>query len=252
MHSFKILTYNIHKGFGLGHMKASLQAANADLVFLQEIRDYHHFPTAQFTYLADPLWSSVAYGKNVVSQEGSHGNAILSKSPIEFSKNEDISLSSIERRGLLYAKIKLDHHPLQPTLHAFCVHLGLFEKDRLSQTRHLIHLIQGQIPEQDLLVIAGDFNDWRGTLTPILISNLNVQEAFLEKTGAHALSFPSFFPILRLDRIYYRNLRCLRAKAIKESARKNPSDHLALLAEFSCEENLTFRSSFFESESDKA
>ena len=244
MEKIKILTYNIHKGFSttnrnyaLKKVKASIQKVHADLVFLQEVighHDDHHshmsdWPTSsQFEYLADQTWKHFTYGKNAVYTEGHHGNAILSKNPIHFSENEDVSLSTIERRGLLHAKIIHEDR----TIHAFCVHLGLFEKDRSRQMKKLISRISAQVPPEDSLIIAGDFNDWRESASQLLISELKVKEAFLELNGKHANTFPSWLPFLALDRIYYRNLKCTSVKVLEGKIWYQQSDHLPLFAEF--------------------
>ena len=244
MKKIKILTYNIHKGFSttnltyaLKQIKGSIQKVHADLVFLQEVIGHHDDHTehmddwpssSQFEYLADQTWPHLAYGKNAIYTEGHHGNAILSKHSIHFSENEDISFSKIERRGLLHAEIKDGNH----TLHAFCVHLGLFEKDRSEQIRKLSARIKKLVPSNDALIIAGDFNDWRQSATDLLISGLKVKEAFLETTGKHANTFPSWFPCLPLDRVYYRNLNCTSVKVLHGNLWKKQSDHLPILAEF--------------------
>lgn len=244
MKKVRILTYNIHKGFSIGNrnyvlkqIKKSIQEVHADLVYLQEVIGHHDehinhmddWPTSsQFEYLADQTWPHFAYGKNALYSEGHHGNAILSKYPITFSENEDVSLSKIERRGLLHAEITHGHH----TVHAFCLHLGLFERDRAKQIHKLMTRISKMVPPEASLIIAGDFNDWRQNATDILASKLSLKEAFIEKKGRHAYTYPSWFPFLSLDRVYYRNLKCTSVKILHGSLWKNLSDHLPLFAEF--------------------
>jgi endonuclease/exonuclease/phosphatase family metal-dependent hydrolase len=244
MNRFKILTYNIHKGFNtantaymLKQIKKSVRASDADLVFLQEVIGHHDqhrkhmddWPTgAQFEYLSDEVWPHFAYGKNAFYTEGHHGNAILSKYPISHFENEDVSFSRIERRGILHAVIP---HGDQE-LHAFCIHLGLFEKDRKKQVQRLCSRIARHVPHQSPLIIAGDFNDWNRSAGKIIETELTMKESFFEIHGKHALTFPSFLPVLPLDRIYYRNLKCLSADRMRGPLWNQQSDHLPLIAEF--------------------
>lgn len=244
MNKIKILTYNIHKGFNAGNttyalktIKQSIQKTHADLVFLQEVigdhrKHDHHMDdwinSSQFEYLADQTWPHFSYGKNALYTEGHHGNAILSKYPIHFTENEDVSFSKIERRGLLHATIEHGGH----TLHAFCVHLGLFEKDRHRQVLRLCARISKMVPPEASIIIAGDFNDWRKSTSEVLKTKLQLKEAFMEVKGRYAMTFPSWFPCLSLDRVYYRNLKCTSAKIMNGDLWRKQSDHLPLLVEF--------------------
>lgn len=241
----RVLTYNIHKGFStsnskfvLKQIKASITEAHADLVCLQEVVGDHtahaekweDWPdTSQFEYLADETWSHFAYGKNAVYTEGHHGNAILSKFPILSWENQDVSFNQIERRGLLHTVIELPH---AFPLHAFSLHLGLFEKDRTNQLNQLCDRILALVPDGAPLIIAGDFNDWRMNASDLLVYRLGLKEAFLETKGKHARSFPSIWPALSLDRIYYRGLQCEAVKVLKGGIWNQLSDHLPLMAEF--------------------
>jgi endonuclease/exonuclease/phosphatase family metal-dependent hydrolase len=250
MKKLKVLTYNIHKGFSAGNLnyalkniKKSIQTVHADLVFLQEVIGHHDehvnhmndWPnSSQFEYLADQVWPHFAYGKNALYSEGHHGNAILSKYPIHFFENEDVSFSKIERRGLLHAEIRHDHH----TVHAFCIHLGLFENDRNKQIKKLSHRIAKMVPPEASIIIAGDFNDWRQSATNLMKSELSLKEAFFEQSGKHANTFPSWFPCLSLDRVYYRNLKCVSTEVLKGELWKKQSDHLPIVVEFEFPESL--------------
>jgi endonuclease/exonuclease/phosphatase family metal-dependent hydrolase len=244
--TFRILTYNIHKGFSafnrkfiLNQIKHSIDETHADLVCLQEVLGDHQkhaarvkdWPMgAQFEFLADKTWPHHAYGKNAVYTEGHHGNAVLCKYPITFSENQDVSSNTVERRGLLHVVIDLPHH--KEPLHAFCVHLGLFQKDRTQQIIKLAKRISRMVPASAPLVIAGDFNDWRQKASVHLKQDLDMDEAFLSHTGAHAYTYPSNLPLLPLDRIYFRNLKCKSVQALKGETWGALSDHLPLLAEF--------------------
>jgi endonuclease/exonuclease/phosphatase family metal-dependent hydrolase len=242
----RVLSYNIHKGFSaanrefvLAGIKRSIQETGADLVLLQEVLGHHErhasrvadWPTqSQFEYLADSTWSHFAYGKNAVYDEGHHGNAILSRYPISFWENEDVSPNRIERRGLLHAAVEIPG--ISEPIHVVCVHLALFESDRRDQLDAICKRLDRMAPPGSPIVVGGDFNDWRENASAPLERALGLREAFIDRTGRHARTFPSWLPVLKLDRLYFRGLRCETASLMTEARWKNLSDHLPIVADF--------------------
>lgn len=243
--SFKILSYNIHKGFNLSNsqytldlIKEGLKESEADLLCLQEVcgpnthpqKEKIHPLHTQFEFLADGVWSHYAYGKNAVYKRGDHGNAILSKYPIVAWHNLDLSTNRLEHRGLLHATIEM---PQGKTLHVMTAHLDLREKGRIKQIYRICEYIKHSVGLKDKILLSGDFNDWRQNLSRILKEEVQLDEVFLKQYHAHARTFPSFAPILRLDRIYYRNFNPLKALCFTGDPWKSLSDHNPLYAEFS-------------------
>ncbi len=88
------------------------------------------------------------------------------------------------------------------------------------------------VPPDAPLVIAGDFNDWRENVDKVLTSDLGLQEAFLSTQGFHPKTFPAWLPLLKLDRIYYRNLKLVSADVLQNKIWRGLSDHLPIIAEF--------------------
>lgn len=244
--TLKLITYNIHKGFSfrnthlvLDLIKQSLRETQADLVFLQEVvgenqrhqNDYESWPkSAQFEYLADEVWAHYAYGKNAVYLDGHHGNAILSKYPIEFFQNIDLSTNPLEQRGLLHAQIHLPDQNLY--LDLFNTHLNLMHRERKKQAQKISSFIQKELSSSRSFILAGDFNDWNQKLSREFEQGLGTEEAFRVARGAYAKSFPSFLPLLRLDRVYFRGLKVKAAYRLHGKPWSQLSDHLALFTEF--------------------
>ena len=245
--SLKILTYNIHKGFNTGNrrfilhdIKDALRRVDADMVFLQEIQGEHrvwqdkieNWPSlAQFEFLADQVWHHHAYGKNAIYKSGHHGNAILSKYPFNHWENINVSLMQTASRSLLHGSIHIPGS--DKNLHVICVHLGLLGPERNKQLAVLAKRIHSHIPDNEPLIIAGDFNDWRGKAEKHLTSDLGVEEVFKSITGRYARSFPAWMPTLTMDRIYSRGLEAVQCQRLHGHPWRRLSDHTPLLAQFS-------------------
>lgn len=237
----KILSYNIHKGFTIGNrdfilkeIRHALREMDADILFLQEVLGDHSenkipdWQTAiQFEYLADTVWPHFSYGKNAIYPEGHHGNAILSKFPIVDWSNHVISTNRLEHRGLLKTKI---HIPgIDREIILANTHLDLTQTGRDKQAKMIIsHLL----PDKDLpFVLVGDFNDWNKKVSPMIEAQLGAKEVFQALHGRYPLTFPSFMPMLSLDRVFIHKLKAIEAMALTDSHWRKLSDHLPLYVE---------------------
>ena len=243
--TLKVLTYNIHKGFSVGNrrfvlhdIKEALQHVNADMVFLQEIQGEHskrerrvdNWPSnSQFEFLADQVWHHHAYGKNAIYRSGHHGNAILSKYPFIEWENINVSPMRTASRSLLHGTIQC---PSGKKIHVICVHLGLFDAEREKQLSILSQRINSHVPREEPLIIAGDFNDWRGRAEEHLAHDLALHEAFKHGTGKYARSYPAWMPALRMDRIYFRGLEVRACERLHNTFWRRLSDHTPLMATF--------------------
>lgn len=225
--TIRIVSFNIHKGVGWGKTRDALKSIhqhltemNPQIVFLQEILG------SQFELFLPEHWPHTAYGKNTSHAVHHYGNAILSAFPISFTENFNISAHRYEKRGFLYAltHIKENANPL----HLICTHLGLLRRDRKKQLNQIVSFIQQQIPPNEKMIFAGDFNDWTHDATQIIATELGLQEAFLAAHRQYARTFPAWAPILRLDRLYYRGFKIKEASRLIKSPWRTFSDHLAL------------------------
>ena len=232
----RILSLNTHKGTSLfprrailNELREAIRSVQADLVFLQEVIGEQATPgQPQYEFLADQLWPEFAYGKNAEYPSGHHGNAILSKYPIVLSENIEISASRFEQRGLLYAKIAIPDRDLH--VHCGCVHLGLFGRWRARQLVQIADYLRARVPADAPLIVAGDFNDWN-TATDALFNPFGLTEVFSTLTGQHARTYPSWSPVLKLDRIYTRGFEVLETARLQRGIWKRLSDHVGISAE---------------------
>jgi endonuclease/exonuclease/phosphatase family metal-dependent hydrolase len=245
----KILSYNIHKGFDwknqnyfLQEMKQFLSESKADIVCLQEVVGKNSkykdqgLIDSQFEFLADQLWPHYSYAQNAVYDHGHHGNLILSKFPILEFENIDLSTNAFEKRGLLVCKIAIPNGQLkEKTLFVACSHLNLLHAGRLKQYQQIKTQIQLKDKQNIPFIIAGDFNDWNKKSLDIFEHELKMMEVYKTVTGNYAKTFPAFYPLLCLDRIYVKNANIKEALILKPKLAHTPrdyfSDHLALFCE---------------------
>lgn len=242
--TLRLLTFNIHKGYSTGSIRytlkkmyQALRSIEIDIVFLQEVMGKQKSRTpdseiktqGQFEFLADTLWPHFAYGQNAVYKESHHGNAILSRYPIKWHNNINLSTNRLEKRGLLHSIIVVPG--VKSPLHCFNVHLNLFERERQKQLPDLVNYFHKEVSAEYPFILAGDFNDWTQRLSRQLEKKIGVKELFNSCHGKHAKTFPNPFPILKLDRIYGRGMQATKAQVLSGKEWRSLSDHAPVLVE---------------------
>ena len=243
MPALNVLTLNAHMGFSLSRrrfvlpaLREAIRSVSADLVFLQEVLGAHAHHARrhadwpgepQYEFLADTTWPQHAYGRNAAYPHGHHGNALLSKFPILRQHNHDVSVPGHEGRGLLHCVIEVPAGG--GPLHAVCVHLGLRESHRKRQLELLCAFLRDRIPDGAPVIVAGDFNDWRGRGHAQLAGS-GLHEAFVQARGRLPRSFPSRLPVLPLDRIYVRGATAREPRVLSGRPWSRLSDHAPLFA----------------------
>lgn len=180
----RIVSYNIHKGRSatgsresLADLRLGLYGLRPDLLFLQEVQGRNERRSsldAQHESLGAALRMHAAYGCNAVRQNTDHGNALLSRFPIISQENQDISDHRLEQRGLLHVTVQINGTPV----HCLVVHLGLFAGSRSRQVGALVERIKRLVPDDEPILIAGDFNDWNNRLAPLFVQQLGLCEVF--------------------------------------------------------------------------
>ena len=233
----RVVSYNIHKGVqGVGparrlaihDLAQAVAGLNADLIALQEVSAFHHrearfFPhwpsQPQADVLAPPGFHAV-YRSNAITRHGEHGNALLSRWPVHAHQHEDMSDHRFDQRGLL--QCELEWH--DRTLHVVVAHLGLIRASRARQVTQLIDFIAREVPANEPLLVAGDFNDWglRSTRTLAAVGLHSAQ------AGQHP-TFPARLPLAQLDHVYARGLQVTQVEVPRGRAWWRMSDHLPII-----------------------
>jgi endonuclease/exonuclease/phosphatase family metal-dependent hydrolase len=233
----RIATYNIHKCVGIDRKYSPerivkvLREIDADVIGLQEVvwNTHLHKRDHQANFIADALGFEFATGKNRQIKGADYGNAIISRHPILTAKNHDITVSSYEPRGCLWAEIEIGGR----TTHFACLHMGTSFFERRKQVHKLLagHVLEGSETEEHRIIV-GDFNEWTsGVTTRMLRSRFNWVDP---KTHlGKRRSFPGYLPLLHLDHIYFDGSLELEAATIHRSrTARVASDHLPIVADF--------------------
>ena len=248
MLNLRVVTYNIHQGItvkrsgiDLTHLKKALLSLSPDLVFLQEVAGsdvlkksklWPEEMNGQLEALADEMWPHSAFFKNVIFSKHHHGNAILSKFPFIELNNENITVGKFKKRGVVHGRIAVPFADGFIEIHVLNAHLGLLQFERELQVARLCNYVNQVATPKAPLLIAGDFNDWRKKVTQDLSEKLHMDEVFLNQEAKYARTFPSRFPLLNLDRIYFRKLELKSATILKGKPWTRLSDHLPIMADF--------------------
>ncbi len=233
----RLLSYNIHKGVGgrdrryrLERIIEVIEGENPDLICLQEVdrnvrrSRYHDQPRMLAEY-----FRAVAqlHQLNVRLKSGGYGNLLLSRWPLREKHQLSLKMGRKKPRG---AQIAVVETP-EGLLNLVHWHLGLAERERHWQVRHLLEhplfAAAGHLPT----LIAGDTNDWRNTLGrgPFALHGFE----HVTHPISRFRSFPAWFPMGSLDKVYCRGPVFVRAaRVVRTQLAKNASDHLPLVIDF--------------------
>ncbi len=236
----RVVTYNIHKGVqGLGptrrleihNLGHAVEQLDADIVCLQEVRRMHRREAAHFSHWPElpqaeflaPEGYEAIYCTNAITRHGEHGNALLSRWPVLTHQHQDMSDHRFEQRGLLHTQVQV----VDRLVHVLVVHLGLIPSSRVRQVQQLLAHITKEIPPNEAVLVAGDFNDWgRGLGRRMALAG------FLEWREQPTPTYPSRLPLNQLDHVYARGLTPVHAMVPSGRIWRRMSDHLPLVAEF--------------------
>jgi endonuclease/exonuclease/phosphatase family metal-dependent hydrolase len=230
----RIMSWNIHGMRGRDdradpeRVALVIEEARADVAGLQEVG-----ALGGPGELLDPAGTlarltglAQAYGLTELRGGFPYGNCILSRFPITASRSYDLSVAGREKRGCLRADVDLG----SSSLHVFNCHLGL---DRRERRRQAAQLLSADILRDAALayplVLVGDFNAWSSrSAVPRWIRRQLSDAAVVARTPR--ATFPSVFPLVRLDRAYVDSAVRVLACTVHDSAlARLASDHLPVV-----------------------
>jgi endonuclease/exonuclease/phosphatase family metal-dependent hydrolase len=193
MRTVRVLTWNVHGTFNLNPkfdlagVCATIRKWCPDIAALQEV-DSRNRTDDPFNELAKAVGRHQVDARSIITKDGDYGQVLLSRWPfVKEPTVTDVSYQEREPRRAISAHIEC---PIG-TVKIVATHLGLSIRERHAQAAAVTDLI-----DSPLTIVVGDFNDWfwvksvRGVLARYCPSRTRLR------------TFPSRFPLMRLDRIY--------------------------------------------------
>lgn len=230
--SVRVVTYNIHTCIGLdgrydpGRIGAVLREIDADIACLQEValRRRVGLLADQWAFLGQITGCRVITAAGIAGYRGRFGNAILTRFPVLAAYSIDLTVAGRQPRSAIDADLLLGDRILR----VIATHFGLQAAERRLQANRLMSALgeagaTNRLPAQAVLLM-GDLNEWRGRAGAIRSLDRRLGPS------AAARTFPSWMPMLPLDRIYADGPAVLRDVFVYRSPlARLASDHLPLV-----------------------
>ena len=223
------VSYNIHQCVGTDgkrdpqRIAAVIQETKADIIGLQEV-DFNSLgvrKSHQLDYLAEATGMSAVAGPTIRSADIQFGNALLTSREIIHVRLHDLTVVRRQPRGVIDAEILCDGKIIR----VLVTHFGLALNERRRQTQSLLKILRQPKANYALTLVIGDINEWRPRGFALYSLNSHLGKAPSRRT------FPSFFPVFALDRIWVTPRRALvQVKIPRNGLARIASDHLPVLA----------------------
>jgi endonuclease/exonuclease/phosphatase family metal-dependent hydrolase len=227
-----VMTYNIRHGRGLddrvdlGRIAAVIAEARPDVVTLQEV-DVDRARSRsvdQAEQLARRLGMTPYFAPCLTTGGGHYGIATLCRAPVLDVRRVALPVGHRRRhsepRCALGTLIAWPGGPIE----VINTHLSVLPGERPDQVAHLVDDL-AEIAHD--VVLGGDFNITRNSA---LHRNLLRR---LRDSGARGRTWPSRWPLLRLDHLLYRGALAVQHSAVIDTpAARLASDHLPVVAAF--------------------
>ena len=224
-----VATYNIHSCVGVDRrydpdrVATVLRELDADIIGLQEVGMRHRLAggVEQHSYFAASTGLEAVASTLGRNYRGRFGNALLTRFPVQSVRHIDLSVAGREPRGAIDAELVVEGRRLRVVV----THLGLRAAERRQQIQRLLLALAAAPGGAEATVVMGDLNEWRGRRGGIPALDRRLGRAPARRT------FPSWLPVLSLDRIYVDGSASIAALAVHRSAlARLASDHLPLRA----------------------
>lgn len=223
------VSYNIHQCVGTDgkrdpHRIATvIQETKADIIGLQEV-DFNSLgakKSHQLDYLADATGMRAVAGPTIRSADIEFGNALLTSREITHVRLHDLTVVRRQPRGVIDAEIVCEGKIVR----VLVTHFGLALNERRRQAQSLLKILRQQKASYALTLVIGDINEWRPRGFALYRLNSHLGKAPSPRT------FPSFFPVFALDRIWVKpRAALLQIKTASNGVARTASDHLPVLA----------------------
>ena len=133
----------------------------------------------------------------------------------------DLTVVRRQPRGVIDAEIVCDGKIIR----VLVTHFGLALNERRRQAQALLKILRQQKANYALTLVIGDINEWRPRGFALYSLNNHLGKAPSPRT------FPSFFPVFALDRIWVKpRAALLQIKIANNGLARTASDHLPVKA----------------------
>jgi endonuclease/exonuclease/phosphatase family metal-dependent hydrolase len=234
--SVRVVTYNIHTCVGVdrrydpARIVAVLREIDADIACLQEVgaRPSLGRHADQWAYLGEATGCRVILGAGIRDPRRRFGNAILTRFPVLTARSIELTVAGYEPRGAIDADFLVGDRVLR----VIATHFGLHAGERQLQANRLMAVLSESSAanrrKPDAMLLMGDLNEWRGRSGAIRALDRRLGPS------AAARTFPSWLPVLALDRIYADGPAVLSDICVyRTPLARLASDHLPLVGSLS-------------------
>lgn len=225
----RVASYNTHGGIGRDgrfvpkRIAEVLQELDADVIALQEVEN-RATGFDMLAYLKGETGFEAIAGPTLLRRGADYGNGLLTRFKVLSVQRINLCVERCEPRGAIDAELDCGGNPMR----VLATHLGLRPSERREQIRRLLRVLEGDRPLPTILM--GDINEWFLWGRP-----LRWMHKHFEETPCPA-TFPSFCPLLALDRLWVKPRGLLRGMEVHATRRARiASDHLPLVAELAIE-----------------
>ena len=224
----RVATYNVHACIGSDGRRDPHRVAqvigelDADIVALQEFTYPASVALETRTPVVLTTLDEYECALGPTRRTGTHcfGNALLTRLPIVEVHRLDLSMERREPRGALAATLEAEG----TLVHVLAAHLGLRLRERRFQVRQILDYLDSV--RDTLSIVLGDFNDWLPGRSVVHVLDRRLGRP--PRPG----SFPVYWPIVPLDRIWVDPAPALRRVATHATRiARLASDHLPIVAE---------------------
>lgn len=224
----RVATYNVHACVGSDgrhdpdRVAAVVAELDADIVAMQEFT----YPASVAIESRMPVTLTMldqyecVLGPTRQAVGTCFGNALFTRHRVIEVHRFDLSMKRREPRGALAATIEVRG----TIVHVLAAHLGLRVHERRFQVQQILEYLASV--RHTLVVVLGDFNDW--------LPGRSVVHVLDDRLGRppRPASFPVFWPIVALDRVWVNPIRALRRIATHTTATARlASDHYPVVAD---------------------
>jgi endonuclease/exonuclease/phosphatase family metal-dependent hydrolase len=240
LHSFRLLTYNVHRCQGTDRVISPyrvtevIAATGADVVALQEL-DVNRARSGrvdQAELIAALLQMEFHFHPAWQMAEERFGDAVLSRFPLRLvhaARLPGHPRGWRERRGAIWVTVEVAGCPIQ----VINTHLGLMRHERMTQTEALFgpHWL-GHAACRPPLILCGDFNALPGSLVHrrCLQTLRDVHRCL--KPARPRRTFPTRLPVASLDHVFLSDEFAVRhVEVVRTSLSRVASDHYPLLVD---------------------